>query len=380
MQTSSSAGQVSITAITVNTPITRSMPAASVRVPSIASPEPNSISSHRHGLCNRKSVCDRNSNAGGALVALLLLLCVAAVAGMGWFGWQQWQVMQQREQQTADSIQALTDQVAQLQQARQQQLEQMQAVEQQQTAQFLALEAVRGGGQQDWLINEAIALASLAQQRLLLTADIEAADRLLAAADEVLQRVAPEKVLPARRALAADRQVLAAAQQVDLSALVLKVAALDDTVNRLTQTRVALTLVAQTPDDMATIATNPAAAEPDASWWQRLLDGLPVKVSVSEQAQPLPLDEAQASLLRLTLNALLEQAQLALLQRRESVFNQSIEQVQSLVDSWYADTHPVAAELNAAMESLRQTPINQALPEIGAGLQALNAMQQEASQ
>lgn len=302
---------------------------------------------------------------GAALLNVLLLICLAAVAGGGWFAWQEWQRWQQASAQREARIDELHASLAGLQAQREEQAAQLLALESRLTETGVAIDSLRQGGQRDWLVNEAAALARLAQQRLLLTADVEAADRLLTAADEVLARDADPAWLPARRALAADRQALDGARTLDVPGLVLRIAALQERVGALTVTGVTRT-------------TQPVAEMDSGDWWQQMLARMPVQVRRYDSAVPLPLDEQQASLLRLTLNALLEQAQLSLLQGRAEVYRQALAQSRQILADWFAQDHAIARELDEAFKALEDTPVEQAIPEIGAGLRALELMQGDA--
>ncbi len=163
-----------------------------------------------------------------------------------------------------------------------------------------ALTDLKSGGQRLWLINEARALASLASQRLLLTQDALAARRLLKAADETLARLDDPAVLPARKALALDMETLSGASQVDVQGMVLRLGALRELV-------VELAVPAEASPERET-------PDVDQPWWQDVLDRMPVTVRRHEGAVPLPLSGEQASLVRLTLDGSLQQAQLALMQ------------------------------------------------------------------
>ena len=299
---------------------------------------------------------------GAALVNLLMLVCLAALLGAGWMGWQKWQVWQAQSARQSEQLAQLQDTLGDLQAQRQAQAKQLDNLEARLSETTGALDQLRTGGQRDWLLNEAASLASLAQQRLLLTGDIDAADRLLAAADQVLARADDPAMLPARRALAKDRQALEGARQVDTPGLVLKLAALQERVAALTVTRAP-----------APALDKPAPAEGD--WWDALVARLPVQVRQHDTAVPLPLNESQASLLRLTLNALLEQAQLALLQGRHGVYREALTQARAILADWFAADHPVARELDSTLANLAEEPVEQALPEIGSGLSALRQLQ-----
>jgi|GEM_PF-301353 len=316
----------------------------------------------------------RHRQAGAALLNLIVLLLVIAVAGGGWYGWQMFNAV-------SDDNQSLRDQLAGLQAA---QARQAQAQEQASDAAAQRLDALdvsmanrdeqlaqmQAGGQRNWLLNEAEALASLAQERLALTADITAAERLLQAADKTLARINDARMLPARKALAADREKLRAASQVDVEALVLQLGALQKMLDD-----VAIAVTA--PEDVG--ADKPAL--PDAaSWWDKLLYGLPVTVRHQDSALPLPLDAQQASSLRLYLDNALQQAQLSLLQRKPDGFRQALTQADKAVAAWLDNGNTRIRHLRAAIADLQNTDVEQALPEIGDGLSAIRALQAESAQ
>lgn len=298
---------------------------------------------------------------------LLLLLLVLAVA-VGWVGWRQLHMAQQQLAQTQAQ--------SQTQQRSQQQA--LAATQQQTGAQLASLQdqvhlhsqklAQMGeGGTTLWRLNEAKSLASLAQQRLLLTADLPAAQQLLAASDKVLAYIDDPSVLPARRALAQDMQKLAAAQQLDTTALLLQLGALIDQLRQLT--------LPQAHDKNALPATDASATTAaGSSWWQRLLARLPLSIQRSDAALPLPLAAAQLAQVRLSLGMDLQQAQLALLQGRAAVYTQALTQADAILSRYFSAQDANVKSLRAALARLKAVHINQALPQIGAGLEAIQAL------
>ena len=140
---------------------------------------------------------------GAALATILVLVLLAGTAAAGWYAWQQWlafnDAQAQNTQSQAQAMAALEERLA----AERKHLDDaVNALGASVAENSDGLRNLQAGGQRDWLLNEAAALASLAQQRLLLTADLDAARRLLSAASETLARISDPAVLPARRASA----------------------------------------------------------------------------------------------------------------------------------------------------------------------------------
>src|SRR5690606_17283726 len=130
----------------------------------------------------------------------------------------------------------------------------------------------------------------------LLTADLAATRRLLEGADATLARISDPRVVPARRALAADIEAVRAAEQVDVAALVLRLAALQELVAGLV-VPVQAAVPEPVPEEHA-----------EQSWWQSLIASLPIHIERDVSLQALPLDAQQAALLRLALDNSLQQA------------------------------------------------------------------------
>ncbi len=310
---------------------------------------------------------------GAALLNLLVLLLVIAMAAGGWFGWQMLSAL-------GDDNQALREQLANLEAAQSGQtqatasqladaVERLDALEVSMANRDELLAQMQSGGQRNWLLNEAEALASLAQERLELTADIAAAQRLLQAADKTLARINDARMLPARKALAADMEKLRAARQVDVQALILQLGALQGMLDEL-----ALPVTAGEPE-----VSEKAPLTDTASWWEKVLYGLPVSVQRQQSNLPLPLDAQQASALRLYLDNALQQAQLSLLQGKTDGYRQALTQADQAVAVWLDNGNSRVKHLRAAIADLQNTDVEQALPQIGDGLSAIRGLQAEAA-
>lgn len=307
----------------------------------------------------------RPRRRGGGLVVLLLLLAVlAALAGGGWYGWQYYQRLTERARDYSNQLAELQSELRGLRDEYEQQLsslrEELRDVRGEAAARREELQALRSGGQTTWLLNEAESLASLAQQRLLLSGDRAAAERLLEAADRVLARIDDPEVTPVREALAADLEKVRGARQVDTTGLVLRLGGLRSLVEEL-----AVPAGARGAD--AAPASEPEEA---GNWWQRL----PLTVRRHDEPLPLPLDDTGASLVRLQLFNELQRAQLAVMQSRPELYRDAIEAMGAVLQAWFPADRPRVRQLNQALSELREAPVEQALPEIGGGLRAIRGL------
>lgn len=306
---------------------------------------------------------------GAARWLVLVILVLAAVIGAGaWWGWQEYQrleadkadVVGQMERLRADMSAQRGDVQAALAGFEKKQAE----LAAQRIKDQAVLTDMKTGGQKLWLINEARALASLASQRLLLTQDALAARRLLEAADNVLARLDDPSVLPARQALALDMDKLSRANKVDVQGMVLQLGALRQTVAELAVP------VEEAPPERDT----PDVSQP---WWKDVLDRMPVTVRHHEGRVPLPLSAEQASLVRLTLDGSLQQAQLALMQGRGQAYQQALTNAELTLKQWFRSDDPRASHMQEVLEEMGGRQVAYALPEIGAGLAAIEALKRK---
>lgn len=314
------------------------------------------------------------------LSLLIVLIVLILLAAGGWWGWQQYQRLEGDRADQGQRLSALQQTLQQtLQQLRQQ--VQTQSREQEQALASLRdhqerlaarqardrelLFDVRKGGQRLWLINEAEALASLASQRLLLTGDAVAARRLLQAADRSLAHIGDPMVLPARQALAVDMEKLDGALQVDVQGLILRLGALRKLV----------------PDLVVPIRPKqPSSQQPtdaEKSGWQQFLEHLPIHIHRYDEKVPLPLTEAQATLVRLSLEADLQRAQLALVQSRYPVYQDALASARRTLEHWFRDDAARVQQMRQSLKELSASDVKMAMPDIGAGLAAIRQLERE---
>lgn len=239
------------------------------------------------------------------------------------------------------------------------------------------LESIEQGGRQGWVLAEAEALAALARQRLLLTGDVAAAERLIIAADQLLADLDDPDLIPVRAALARDRERLASAPRVDFEGLALRLSALQQQVPALVLPRRERRLAAADGEVTAadTLDDGVESEPAEQNWLLRWLEHMPLSVRRHEQRPPLPLDDQEQQLVRLSLEMALQEARLALLQGRSEHYRLALSQARILLSEWFVASAEIDGFDNA-LAALEQEPVARAVPEIGAGHSAIRALRQ----
>lgn len=229
------------------------------------------------------------------------------------------------------------------------------------------LDTLYGTRRSALLAAEAEHMVRLAAQRLALLQDPAGALALLTAADGAIRDIRDADTHAARAAIAADAAILREAGQVDVDALYLRLAALPVAVESIAaQRRGDEKPVA--PAKAAGVEPLPPAAGPD--WQSRLhtvLTSLVTIRRVSEPVDPAITDGAR-TLAAQNFRLLVEQAQIALLQRRVSVYSHSLAQA----DRWLARLaggNPAQKNaLHRELASLRAVDIGRPLPDLTASV------------
>lgn len=329
-------------------------------------------------------------------IILLLLLVIGAGGGLGYWQWDRWQMeqakaseAQQSARQRTAALQQQLDQVREQldnssrklsQQSRQ--LEQHDSIaielaeENQRLRQQLAgldnrLRSLSSTTNEDWKLAEAHYLTRLASQRLVMERNPQGALALLETADSIVDEFADPGLYPVREQLKADITRLKLAKPVDREGLYLSLAAIKDALVLLPSpapTQFERSSPGPVPDNTAT-----ADEGVEAGLWQRIknsfagaMNRLQGYVRVTRRDQPLePLLPPDGGAWLLTsLNLQIETAQLALMREQQPVFEQSLGDAEAILTRYY----PLSSEaksLAEQLQSLKQMPIVQQLPDIG---------------
>lgn len=334
----------------------------------------------------------RRSAALAIFVWLVFLLLLAAVAGGGWYLWQFQQQLQalsdERDlglnrielalEEEAEQRRSLASRQQELAQTARRAAADVATVDERidATEELLTrlADSVQGGR---WELQLAgiEQLLLLANDRVLLAADVHGAERALAAADRRLAQLNDPRLFRVREAISDERAALRGIEQPDLASAVLSLGSLQRRADSLPIN--ARTPTRYTPAEVA----KPTAA--DAPWYHRIwnsvssaLAGLyTVRREEGEVRKLLP-PETQALTVAL-LKLKLEAARVALLNRDDASYRELCNSALTWLDEQFKRQDPAVQAVAAELERLRAVELQPQLPEISRSLTLLRAQFQQ---
>lgn len=227
----------------------------------------------------------------------------------------------------------------------------------------------------DWMLAEAEYLVRLGNQRLVTERNNKNALALLLSADEIIKDIDAVDLLPVRKALAEDIVALRSVDNIDREGLNLRLEALSKQVAN-------LSLLAPAPEmkDSPLISDVDETAIEQPSWQERLSVGAlqvwnATKDLIRVRRRNAPVDpilsEDEERLVRLRLDLILEQAQIALMRGNAGVYTSSLASAQGWVEKYFQMNDGQAANIVEQLGELAAQKVSQPLPDISSGLNAL---------
>lgn len=209
-----------------------------------------------------------------------------------------------------------------------------------------------------WMLAEAEYLLRLANQRLVMEQETAGALALLRSADQILLETDDINLHQVRAEIAKEIAALRAVGELDVEGAFLALAALAD---RLTE----LPLLSPRSE------TTPSDADAGDSFASALAK-LEKLVTVRRREQPVAplLPPEQHYYVQQNLRLMLEQAQLALLQRKPLLFSQSLAKAEQWVQSYF-ELNSSSAALLEALADLKALQVAPELPNISGSLELL---------
>jgi len=351
-----------------------------VSVQSSASNSTQTKATKESGAKATKKSAAKEKKSGGAIGWLALLIALIAVAGVAYGLWILQQEkdsknavqnqLNQSQTQLVDSFKTstkvLSDQVqgfiskSEGQQARIAELKtQLQATNRQ-------IGEVTQVSRRSWMLAEAEYLLRLANQRLLMERETASALALLNSADQILVTVAEPGLFDVREALARETAELRGIAHLDVEGIFVKLAALSEQVE-------ALALLA--PDVGAEDeAVQPVLGEEEPSVLDAALERFGSMVTIRHRDEPLAplLTPEQHYYVQQNLRLMLEQAQLALLQRKTGVYSRSLDKAGNWIELYF-QLNESAQALIVTLRELQKVHVDPTLPDISASLALLKA-------
>lgn len=304
-----------------------------------------------------------------------LLTGLAVIAGLSFAGyqgnmqWKAWQAAQVNEKQAySQKLNQLTQQVAQLQQQNKtlsdsitpmnEQLAQLSDLPSRLEYQDARIAELGSMDRTDWQLAEAEYLLKVASERLQLTSNASMALELVNSADAILLSLNIPDLVPVRRQIASDRDVLSAMTSVDETGLYLKLDSLKHEVGK---------LVLKQDFSAPKLKSTPAKA--DLNWLDKLAGLIEVKKLDAPINAVLP-PEQQAYIAQ-NIRFDIAHAQLALLRTEPIIWQQSLHNAAELIETYFKSDNVgqvmVKSLLNLSKESINITP-----PNISASATALS--------
>ena len=319
---------------------------------------------------------------GRPVAWLALLLALGSVAATGYLYWQQ--QMSPQPVVTADSsaeleqLQSELDRnmsvlTAELDRVSARQVEQAAADQsldeklEQLAAQNASLALQIGDisqvSRRSWMLAEAEYLLRLANQRVALQGELDSVASMLTAADNIMREVDDFRLVPVRAALAEELTAIRAIEPIDVEGIYLQLAALSRQAGSLEL------LQPETEEVEAAITASDASA---VSAWDSVLSTLGKLVQIRHRDEPVEplLSPQQHFYVQQNVRLMLEQAQLALLQRRQALYDASLAKASAWVERYFKLNNSRQAVVTG-LDELQNLQIDPELPDISGSLQEL---------
>ncbi|TCK06050.1 uroporphyrinogen-III C-methyltransferase [Marinobacterium mangrovicola] len=325
---------------------------------------------------------------------LALLLSVISLGGVGYLCWQGWELKQSTTNsqgaiaqqvetelantraQIADRVSGVSETLGALKSQAESDKQNIAQLQQRLTDAIKQVNATRETSREDFLLAEAEYLLRLANQRVLMEQTATGALTLLKSTDQILRESDDVALYPVREALAQDIAALEAVPSLDTEGIYLQLAALSSQVDNLRVTpitdkrKLPAMLEEITPESVEQSWTEGAAAA-----WGKAVDKFEKLVVIQHRDEPVEplMSPEQTYYLQQNLHLMLEQAQLALLQRKQLAFDASLLKANDWVSTYFDEKDATTESLLRAFAELKQIDVAPELPDISGSLKALKA-------
>ena len=199
-------------------------------------------------------------------------------------------------------------------------------------------------GKQEWLLEQADYYLTLAQQKLFYEKNASIALALLSQADQVIAEVGDLQLADLRQEIADDQARILTIEVPDTIGIISQLTSLSSSLQEVMPN--SLQLPETSPDE---------SALEDKDWQNELLETLKqigsdaFKVSVSDEKIPHLLSAQQKSILMSAIQLAIIQAQSAVLNGEQSLFDSRLAVIKQVLQDYYKDDH-----INSAMSILEQ--------------------------
>jgi len=327
----------------------------------------------------------------GTLALLLSLIALGASGYLYWLSMQQdtsvVQNNQKLEAQVTSTINSaktsldktiadMNQKLGQIQAQGVQEKQSIDELQQRLTKSIQQVTAKQSTSRKDWLLAEVEYLLRLANQRVLMENTADGALTLLKSADKILQETDDVSIYEVRKALAEDIASLEAVPNVDVEGVFLKLSALNGQVKNLRL--IPLSEQHKLPElieEVAPEVVNESWTKDLKAGWSKAADKLGNLVVIRHRDEPIEplLSPEQTYYLQQNLNLMLEQAQLALLQRKQASYDASLEKAHNWISTYFEQKDATTQSLLKGISDLQSIQVTTEMPDISGSLRALKS-------
>ncbi|WOG28433.1 uroporphyrinogen-III C-methyltransferase [Endozoicomonas sp. 8E] len=353
---------------------------------------------------SRKQPQKSASKPGQKLSVLALLLAVIALGLSGSFGWQliKWEQKQpsliegQEQQQTQIArLQArlaeINSDLTPIKTGLHEQESRSERLLSRTDSLTKNLQELTGSSQDGWKLAEVEYLLSLANQRLLMSSDIQSAKALLDSADKMLLELDNYNLYPVREALAEDIASLNGLPDLDQEGLYLKLEALTRQIDQLPlmEKKTLQQPLATVPKSSAMpSAGTPSASAPStetAKWqavalsmlkntWESFVSLFRFTPDRDQKITSL-LSPEESIIIRQNLQLMLEQAKLSVLSRDQAIYNSSLQQASNWIEKYFPLSGAQATAMLDELKALDKITVKPVTINISRALSLLKSSQ-----
>lgn len=243
---------------------------------------------------------------------------------------------------------------------------------------------LEGNSRDQWRLAEVEYLMRLANQRLLMGANVSSSQNLLNSADQILRELDDYSLFPVREALAEDMAALRSTADFDKETTFLRLTTLSNLIPNL----VLLDEQRLHPSMQAVDAPSTTVTEPETSDWQsKMLDRAKIALLKvwqgfmglfrinTDRQEPVEmlLSSEQELAVRQNLRLMLEQAKLAILTREAGIYQDSLEQAEQWLNRYFVRGGEASESIARELKALQTEVIAPSLPDINRSLEALKS-------
>lgn len=325
----------------------------------------------------------------GVLALLLSLLALGASGYLYWLSMQQGDSVTQNNQkleaQVSSSISSartsldktIADMNQQLGQLKAQSSQEKQNIDELQSRLTKSIQQVTANqntSRKDWLLAEVEYLLRLANQRVLMENTKDGALTLLKSADKILKETDDVSIYEVRKALAEDIAALEAVPTLDTEGVFLKLGALNGQVKNLRLIPISKQhKLPELIEEVAPEVVSESWSNDLKATWSKASEKLGSLVVIRHRDEPIEplLSPEQTYYLQQNLHLMLEQAQLALLQRKQASYEASLNKAHNWINTYFEEQDATTQSLLNGLSELKSVKVTTEMPDISGSLRTL---------